>query len=491
MSLMMQSLSPHISGRRMWLVPICLVAGVVAVAIEIGHGHQDRSVTTSKAKPAPAGVSVSAVRPQRETLSRNIEQPGQIVAFERTALYSKIPGFVKAYHFDIGDRVRKGQLLAELWVPELVEDLHQKEATVAEDQAQIVRARELLRVDEAKVTQAEAAVSRSVASRIKAEATRTWWVSEHKRVARLLEQRASPREEMEQTYEKLRTSDAAVSEAVAGVALAEATRVESGAQRDKAAADITVAEARLRVARADRDRASAVLGYARIEAPYDGVVSRRELATGDYVQPPAGDPDTATPLFELVQTHLMRIFVDVPEADAPLVRDGGPARVQVQALGDRELPGRVARSSWALDNRTRTLRAEIDLPNPEGILRPGMYATARIPVSRPRTLTLPASSVFQQDDQAWVVRLVGNKAVRTPVRLGLRDRQRVEVLRKQARPVAQGVPADWEDFTDRDWVVAENPSALVDGQEIVIRPEAPSVVNLSLAAEVKTAPRHE
>ena len=98
----------------------------------------------------------------------------------------------------------------------------------------------------------------------------------------------------------------------------------------------------------------------------------------------------------------------------------------------------MTRSSWLLDDRTRTLRTEIDLPNPDGILRPGMYATARIPVSRPESLTLPTSSVFLQDDQAWVVRLVANKAVRTPVRLGLRDRQRVEVLRKQTHPVDQG-----------------------------------------------------
>src|SRR5262249_34821396 len=168
--------------------------------------------------------------------------------------------------------------------------------------------------------------------------------------------------------------------------------------------------------------------------------------TGVYVQPPAGDANAATPLFEVVRTDLMRIFVDVPEADAALVRDGGPARVQVQALGDREFPGRVARSSWALDHRTRTLRPEIHLPNPAGILRPGMYATARIPVSRPETLTLPTASVFLQDDQAWVVRIVGARAIRTPVRLGVRDRQRVEVLRKQTHPADPGGFAEWADF---------------------------------------------
>jgi len=119
------------------------------------------------------------------------------------------------------------------------------------------------------------------------------------------------------------------------------------------------------------------------------------------------------------------------------------------------------------------------LPNTDGILRPGIYATARIPVSRPETLTLPNWSVFLQDDQACVVRLMGNTAVRTPVRLGLRDRQRVEVLRKQRHSVDQGTPAEWEDFTDTDRVVRDSPSTLADGQEIAIRPERPPVVSLT------------
>ena len=292
-----------VSGHRKWLVAVGLLALVVAAGV--GHDRRRRVDASPKSKPVPARVMVNAVRPRRATLHRNIEQPGQIEAFERTALYSKIPGFVERYHLDIGDRVRKGQLLAELWVPEVVEDLHQKEATVIEDEALIVQAQEMLRVAEAKVTQADATLRWSEASRLKAEATRTWWKLEHRRVSRLLGQGASPQEEMEQTDEKLKTSDAAVSEAVAGVALANAALVESKAQRDKAAADVRVAEARLRVAQADRDRAAAILGYARIEAPYNGVVTRRGVDTGTYVQPPGGNPSVAAPLFEIVRTDLV------------------------------------------------------------------------------------------------------------------------------------------------------------------------------------------
>ena len=115
-----------------------------------GHDRRRRVDACPKSKPIPARVMVDAVRPRRATLHRNIEQPGQIEAFERTALYSKIPGFVERYHLDIGDRVRKGQLLAECWVPEVVEELHQKEANVTEDEALIVQGG-MLRVAEAKV----------------------------------------------------------------------------------------------------------------------------------------------------------------------------------------------------------------------------------------------------------------------------------------------------------------------------------------------------
>jgi multidrug efflux pump subunit AcrA (membrane-fusion protein) len=162
-----------VSGHWKWLAAVGLLALVVAAGV--GHERRRRVDASPKSKPLPARVMVDAVRPRRATLYRNIEQPGQIEAFERTALYSKIPGFVDRCHVDIGDRVRKGQLLAELWVPEVVEDLHQKEATVTEDEALVVQADELLRVAEAKVTEADATLRWSQASQTKAEATKTWW----------------------------------------------------------------------------------------------------------------------------------------------------------------------------------------------------------------------------------------------------------------------------------------------------------------------------
>src|SRR5512135_3261165 len=147
-------------------------------------------------------------------------------------------------------------------------------------------------------------------------------------------------------------------------------------------ASVRVAEARRRVAQAERDHAAAILGYARIEAPFAGVVSRRLADTGAYVQPPAASSTADGPLFEVVRTDRVRAFADVAEADARRVAVGAPAGVRVAALGGRELQGRVALTSWLLDGPSRTLRAEVDLPNPEGQLRPGMRAVIKIALDR-------------------------------------------------------------------------------------------------------------
>jgi HlyD family secretion protein len=188
---------------------------------------------------------------------------------------------------DIGDRVRKGQFLAELWVPELVEDVHQKEATVIQDEALIVQAQEMLRAAEANYNWAGARLRLAEASKLKAEADVIRWKAQYHRDGKLAKKEYVSREGLEITTDQFQSAEAAKAEAVAAVEAAQAAQAESNAQRAKAVADLRVAEARLRVADADRDHAAAILSYSRIEAPYDGVISRRGTDTGAYVQPPA------------------------------------------------------------------------------------------------------------------------------------------------------------------------------------------------------------
>jgi multidrug efflux pump subunit AcrA (membrane-fusion protein) len=444
------------------------LAVLLAVLLAAGSGC---SRVSSAAAPEPTVSAeptvVTTVYPERRTIQRTIEQPGQIEGYAQTPLYAKIPGYVSKLHVDIGDRVKEGQLLAELSVPETVEEHRQKQAAVVQGRAEVVQAKRLLAVAEATVKKAEAALQLAKAGRARAQSSVIRWRAEDNRVRRLVRNRAGTQEEREQTIDQLRSAETALAESNATIETAEAARVESVAQRDRAVADITVAEARLRVAEADERRLAALVAYAQIRAPFDGVVSKRLVDVGQLLQPSGAQPESGRPLFVVVRTDPVRIFVDVPEGDAPLVRPGSTARVMVQALQEREFTGRVTRFSWVLDTQTRTLRTQIDLPNADGLLRPGMYAKAHVLAEQPGTLTVPSEAVIYRDDESFVVRVENGRAVLTPVRLGRRQGQWVEVLKKQVRPAEGNGRRLWESFSGTEQVVASNPAALAEGQQVV------------------------
>jgi RND family efflux transporter MFP subunit len=210
--------------------------------------------------------------------------------------------------------------------------------------------------------------------------------------------------------------------------------------------------------------------------------------TGQLVQASgSGGSNTSggVPLFVVVRTDPLRFFVDVPEAVAGMVKDGLPAHVRVQALQEQEFEGKVTRTSWALDNRTRTLRAQIDLPNKDGVLRPGMYASAIVAVERQGGLTLPAAALIAQDDQPAVLRVEDGKAVRTPVKLGVRQGARVEVLKKQTHVAQRGESTPWESFTGTEEIVTSGPSGLADGQAVRIQPAATGGTQMARTGQLR------
>jgi RND family efflux transporter MFP subunit len=436
--------------RMMWLpLLLALASGCAKVS------SAPPSVPPESAGPPP----VETVRPERTTLPLSVALPGQIEGVEQTALYAKIPGYVEALHVDIGDHVKAGQVLAELSIPETREELKQKEAIVAQSRAEIVQAQRTLKAANANVKKAEALLAQAKTVRTRAEASVIRYRSEEERVRRLVRSRAAAPEELEKSVDQARSSASVLDETVAAITTAEAALAESEAMRDKAASDVKVAEARLGVAEAEMRRMAEIVKYAKITSPFDGVVTRRDIDTGALMQPSGGGPGTAMPLFKVVRSATVRIFVDVPEGEAVSVRVGMPVRVRVQALGEQEFEGKVTRFSWALDTTSRTLRTRIDLPNPDGRLRPGMYAHARLRTERSGTLTVPASSLVMRDDRPHLMLVEGDRVVRTGVKIGARHGERVEVLRKQTGPER------WEALSGTEEVVRA-PVGLVDGQPV-------------------------
>lgn len=420
-------------------------------------------------KQAAATLAVPAIaiiHPEARTLQKIVEQPGRIEGFEQTPLYSKLPGYVKKWTADIGDVVKEGQVLAELYIPETEEELKQKEAAVGLTTAQVEEARKAFAAAKANIEKTEAGIKQAEASKTRASANLLRWRTELAR-QRSLVGGAVAQSELDITTDAFRAAEAAMIEADAAIDFSKAAKTAASADADKAEAQVLVAQAQLQLSEADRRRVAALLAYTKITAPFAGIVTKRQVDTGHFVQAPSGTTATSVqPLFNVVRTDPVRIFVDVPEVDAPFVDKGMPAVIRVQSLQEQELSAPVVRVSWALDTLTRTLRAEIDLPNGEGRLRPGMYVTAKITMTRDKAMSIPTTAVAVQNDQTYVLVVENGKAKRVKVRLGLRTKGFVELLSKLEPARDPSQPARWIRFTGEESLVGANLAAIEDGQAI-------------------------
>jgi HlyD family secretion protein len=412
---------------------IFLFAAAVAMALAAGCSQSSTEVTTKTATPAAdqPGVAVSVVKPQRTTLRLKVRQPGTVQAFEQTPIFAKISGYVRDWKVDIGDRVRKDQALGTLWVPEMEDDVRQKEALVEQAAAEVELAENAVPAAEAEY------------NRLKLQSAR---LSDAGRKGLLDKENV---DEVRYNFEA------------------------SEAKLKMARSDVNLKKARKKVAERNHDLAKTLLGYATLTAPFDGVVTRRNVNTWDFAQPPTGGK--GEPLYVVERRDTMRIFVDVPEADAVWVNKGTKADIHVQVIKGQDFSGEVARTSYSLDRTAHTLVAEIDFPNPNDLLRPNMYAYATLTAERPGVVTLPASAVATQGDvtegyQTYCFLVENGEARRTSLRIGIRGGDRVEVLKKQAKPVKAGGEGAWEDFTGEELVVQGNLGSLTDGQPVTIAP---------------------
>jgi HlyD family secretion protein len=423
------------------------------------------------AKPIDVNPQVSLVKAELRTIIRDIGQPGFIYAYEQTAIYPKVAGYVQKWNVDIGDRIKKDQEIATLYIPELNAELAQKNAQVELDEAQIQVAERMVEVATNYVNVAAAHVDETKANVNKSQASVERWESEVKRLEGLSGQGVVDKQVLDESRKQLKADTAARGAAEATVVAAKAAVLARKADLDKAQADVTAARAKAKVAREDAKRLAALVSYTHITAPYDGVVVVRNVNTFDFVQPGSGDQSVSTvapgqsgahmPLYEVARTDLIRVYVDVPEMDANSVTRGTPARVRVQALRDEDFASAVTRTSWSLRRETRTLRAEIDLPNPEARLLPGMYAYGKVLVRHDNVRALPMGAVVELGNQNCCFIYDNGKAIQTPVQTGVNDGKWIEVAKKRA-------PEGWTNFTGDEEVILGDLSELSDGQKVEV-----------------------
>lgn len=443
---------------------------VVALACAMGC-REERGV--SDRDPASAPPVVSLIRPSTRTITRVVGQPGFVDAYEQTSIYPKMTAYLEKWNVDIGDRVKKGDVLATLFVPELVEDLRTRQADVALAAELVSQAEKSVAVAEAdaKAAAAEVAEAKSNLGTYRAEVDR--WRSEVERLTRLADQGVISRQILDESTRQFKSSTASAEAATATIQAASARQLSSEAALAKAKVDVRVAEARARVADSEAKRTEAMVGYLKLTAPYDGMVVARNANTGDFVLPAVGDPSAsprnsdlapskAAPIFVIARTDLMRIYVDVPEGDSGYVEKGTRASVLAKAFRDKEIPAVVARTSWALNVTSRTLRAEIDLPNPDSRILPGMYAYGRIYIERPGVRALPAAALAYDGSRTFCWLYEGEKAVRAEIETGVSDGNWVEVTDR--RPGTEMSEGDgWVPFDGTEQVILGDLSELVDG----------------------------
>ncbi len=308
--------------------------------------------------------------------SSTITQPAQLQPYEQAEILAKAAGFVSRVHVDIGERVEKDQMLAELWIPEMEQERLVAVATVDEAAAVVRQMEAAVIAAESMVEAAKAKLHEAQANVAKYQADVDFRRSERERIAQLVGQRALNEALLDEKESQLRSSDSALTASHAGVTSAEANVQVESARSKQANANLSHAQARRKLAEANLKKTEVLMSYAQVRAPFDGLVTHRGIDTGDFV---ASAASSATePMFTVASVDRLRIIVDIPESQAPLIRVGQKATLVVDAVKGRSFQGAVKRNAGVLDRRTRTLRVEAELDSPADELRPGMFGSLTI-----------------------------------------------------------------------------------------------------------------
>jgi multidrug efflux pump subunit AcrA (membrane-fusion protein) len=456
-------------GRRsgpLWLL---------AVLIAAGCGHEKKLVPASVSKPP----TVTLVKPPLRNIVRVVGQPSFIQAYERTAIYPKLTAYIEKWIVDIGDKVKKNDVLATLFVPELVEEFGTKKADVELAKEKIELARKLVDVAQAEVEAALARVAEAKAELARQQAELDRWISEVDRLTREVKRGVVNPQELLESTNRQKASRALRDAARATIMKAEADLVSRQAALAKAKVDVKVTQAALAVAESEVKRLKAWVGYLTLSAPFDGVIVARNANTFDFVLPSTGDPTAmqrspnlspsggAAPIYVVDRTDVVRIFVDVPEQDADFVHVGTKATVLARAFRDQPIRGSVTRISWALNVKTRTLRAEVDLPNPGSQLLPGMYAYGKVVIERQGVRALPVAALTSSGDKRFCWKYENGRASRSEVQTGVSDGEWIEVTNLRLAQSSQGNDR-WVPLTGGEQVILGDLSILTDGSPVDI-----------------------
>ena len=377
-------------------------------------------------------VTVKAVSPERTSLSRTTTQPATIHAYYHAEVYAKVSGYLEELNADIGDQVDAGTVLGTIAVPEMVKSREKQEATIRRLQAEEKRAAAEITVAEANIESAQAALEQARADVGGTDAQLKAHGIEYERVNDLVENKAVAARLRDESLERYESAQATKLAAEAAVGSASADLGVARAKLEAARADLDTTRALTDVALKELEELDALMSYATLRSPFEGVVTERHADPGDLIRnaPSSSGPDSP-PLFVIAELDKVRVRITVPENQAPWANEGDAVTLVVPALPDRKFEGKIDRIARSLDQSTRTMTVEADLPNPDRVLLPGMYGEATIELDKKAgALILPAGAVRYDEEGNSRVYVVdeNNTITVAEVSTGFDDGKRIEIL---------------------------------------------------------------
>jgi RND family efflux transporter MFP subunit len=397
---------------RTWRVVVLLLLAAAIAAGVVFWGINARIQTAAAVKETTRELAipdVSVLHPKPGTVKDEVVLPGNVMAFTDSPIYARSSGYLKQWFVDIGGHAKAGQQLAIIEAPELDQQVSQAKATLQ---------------------QAQAALDQAIANEQQGKANEELARVNADRWANLVKKGAVSRQENDQYQAQYQ----------AQVANLNALEQAIAAARSNIAAD-----------QANVGRLQEMQSYEIVRAPFDGIVTARNIDIGALIN--AGNGGAAQELFHMASTAKLRVYVSVPQADSRGAVPGIKAYLTLSEFPGRRFPGELVRTAGAIDPASRTLLTEVDVDNASGELRPGAYAEVHLMIPEgSRSLILPVSTLMFRSEglRVGVVR-DGNKAELVPVILGKDYGNEVEVV---------------SGLDENDLVISNPPDSLASGATV-------------------------
>ena len=389
--------------RNVWKwVLICALVGVAALVLYRGWAATQRRTAALRTGRGEIPVQISPA--VRRDLTYSLITTGDISPLMQVDLFPKVSGYLERISVNLGDSVRQGQVIAQIDQKDFIQKVKEIEAKVAHAKAQLSELEAGSRPEE--MRQAEEAVRQAQSRFENAKLQR-------ERVEALFKRQVISKKEMD-----LAEMEYTVVEAQLTASQQHLKMVREGARQEVKEAG----QAKLKEMEAILEQERIRLQNTRIIAPFNGEITRKFVDEGSLVSP-------STPLVTLVHTETLKVVANVLEKDISLLKPGIGAKIRAEAYPGRVFEGKVVRINSALDLTTRTLQAEINIPNPSHLLKPGMFSRIEVTLlEKPRTLSVPREALIEEGGKRSVFIVEGNQALQRPILTGIEQDQWVEVV---------------------------------------------------------------